>query len=84
VAWTGPDIIDVVEAAAREGVSDVLVQAVGFLVDHTEVTYDLDVEAGQRAMALGLRLTRAACVHDHPAFIATLADGVERALSGVG
>jgi ferrochelatase len=83
VVWTGPDIIEAVEAAARDGVKDVLVQAVGFLVDHTEVTYDLDVEAGHRAQELGLRLSRASCVHDHPDFIATLANGVEAALAKI-
>jgi ferrochelatase len=58
----------------------VVVQAAGFLVDHTEVLYDLDVEAREHAAKLGLNLVRARCVHDHPAFIALLADRVEQAL----
>ncbi len=76
VAWTGPDIIERIDAAAAAGVQDLLVQAVGFLVDHTEVTYDLDLEATQHAASLGVRLTRAGCVTEHPAFIAALADQV--------
>lgn len=84
VPWTGPDVLDAIDAAATAGAEDVLVQAVGFLVDHTEVTYDLDIEAGHRAAQHGLRLTRAACVHDHPAFIAALADGIEAAWARIG
>jgi ferrochelatase len=57
----------------------VVVQAAGFLVDHTEVLYDLDVEAKLLADKLGVIFTRAACVHDHPAYIAMLADRVEQA-----
>ena len=83
VAWTGPDISEVVRAAAADGVQDLLVQAAGFLVDHTEVLYDLDVEALAEANRLGVRFTRAACVHDHPAFIQALADGVAAALARV-
>jgi ferrochelatase len=82
IPWTGPDIIEAVRAAAAAGVKDLLVQAAGFLVDHTEVLYDLDVEAREEAARLGVGFTRAACVHDHPAFIAALADGVERAFAG--
>jgi len=83
VAWTGPDILTLVDQAAKDGVTDILVQAVGFLVDHTEVTYDLDIEAGQHAQALGLHLTRAGCVQDHPAFIAALADQIQRAAARI-
>jgi ferrochelatase len=81
VAWTGPDIVDVVAASHAAGRRDLVVQAAGFLVDHTEVLYDLDVEAGAAAGRLGLGFTRARCVHDHPAFIALLADRVEQALA---
>ncbi len=77
IAWTGPDIVPVVDAVHAAGTRDLVVQAVGFLVDHTEVLYDLDVEAQQRAAGLGISYTRAACVHDHPAFISMLADQVE-------
>ena len=62
----------------------VVVQAAGFLVDHTEVLYDLDVEAKQLAARLGIGFTRAACVHDHPAYIRLLADRVEQAFAAIG
>lgn len=79
VPWTGPDIIEAVRSAAASGAKDVIVQAAGFLVDHTEVLYDLDIEAKTEAAKLGVSFTRATCVHDHPAFIAALADGVVKA-----
>lgn len=80
VAWSAPTIEQALDDAHRRGRREVVVQAAGFLVDHTEVLYDLDVEAKEHATRLGLTLVRAACVHDHPAFIAMLADHVERAL----
>lgn len=76
VAWSAPTIESVVDAAHAAGARDVLVQAIGFLVDHTEVLYDLDVETRARAQQHGMGYTRARCVHDHPAFIAGLADAV--------
>jgi ferrochelatase len=83
VAWSSPSIEQAIEDAHRRGVRDVVVQAAGFLVDHTEVLYDLDVEARQLADRLGVTFTRAACVHDHPAFIAMLADRVEQAFAAL-
>jgi protoporphyrin/coproporphyrin ferrochelatase len=80
VAWSSPTVEQAIDAAHQAGKKDVIVQAAGFLVDHTEVLYDLDVEAKEHADKLGVTLTRARCVHDHPAFITMLADGVEAAL----
>lgn len=81
VPWSSPQILQALDACKAEGVQDVLVQPIGFLVDHIEVLYDLDIEAQQHAQRLGLHLTRAATAGDHPAFVAALADTVERALS---
>jgi ferrochelatase len=72
--WLGPDILEVVPALAPEGVRDLLVIPVGFVCDHVEVLYDLDVEARRRAEACGIAFHRAAAANDHPAFIAMLAD----------
>lgn len=77
IPWSSPDILDALRTAKAAGAQEVLVQAAGFLVDHTEVLYDLDVEAANLAQRLGLGWTRARCVHDHPAFIAALADAVQ-------
>jgi ferrochelatase len=76
VPWSSPDILSAITAAHQAGHPDVIVQAAGFLVDHTEVLYDLDIEAAALACELGIGFTRARCVHDHPDFIAALADGV--------
>ena len=82
VPWSEPTIAAALAALRAEGCEDVLLQPIGFLVDHMEVLFDLDVEAQLEAARLGLRLTRAATVGDHPAFIAALADAVEAALGG--
>lgn len=74
--WSSPSIGQALDAAKAAGAAEVLVQACGFLVDHTEVLWDLDREAQLHARRLGLGWTRAACVHEHPAFIGALADAL--------
>jgi ferrochelatase len=81
IPWSSPGILAEVEAAKARGAEDIVVCAAGFLVDHTEVLYDLDLEAREHAERLGLRYTRARSVHDHPAFVAMLA---ERVLGAAG
>ncbi|HEY3174331.1 MAG TPA: ferrochelatase [Candidatus Polarisedimenticolia bacterium] len=74
--WLGPDITEALAARAASGTREVVVEAIGFLSDHVEVLYDLDVEAAHQARSLGLTLRRAACVNDHPGFVAALGRGV--------
>lgn len=81
VPWSSPTVLQTLERIRAEGVVDVLLQPIGFVVDHMEVLYDLDVEAQNHAAGLGLHLTRAATVGEHPAFIAALADRIEAALA---
>ena len=70
--WLGPDVLDVLDALG--GVVDgVVVSAVGFVADHLEVLYDLDIEAARRATSLGLWFDRTACVNADPAVMAALA-----------
>ena len=76
--WLEPDVRDVIRALAREGARDVVVVPVGFVCDHVEVLYDLDVEARVVAEACGMSFHRASTANDHPAFIAMLADLVRR------
>jgi ferrochelatase len=64
----------VVKSLAADGERDAVVVPVGFVCDHVEVLYDLDVEATDTARAHGMTLHRAATVGDHPAFIGALAD----------
>ena len=72
--WLEPDVGDVVKALAKEGARHVVVSPVGFVCDHVEVLYDLDVEARGIADAHGVTLHRAPAVNAHPEFIAMLAD----------
>lgn len=79
--WLEPDICDVIRAAAKvRGIEDVVVAPIGFVCDHVEVLYDLDVEARATASEAGLRFHRAQAANDHPAFIAMLADLVAQGL----
>jgi protoporphyrin/coproporphyrin ferrochelatase len=72
--WLEPDIVAVVREQAARGVRDMLVVPIGFVCDHVEVLYDLDLEARQAAEAAGIGFLRAPTVNDHPSFIRMLAD----------
>jgi len=80
--WLEPDIREVIRELARQGAQDLVVVPIGFVCDHVEILYDLDVEAREIAERSGVRLHRASAVNDHPAFIAMLADLVKRGLDG--
>ena len=68
--WLEPDIRDVLTDLARGGrVTDVVIVPVGFVSDHMEVLYDLDVEAKQHADHLGLNVVRAQTAGTHPRFV---------------
>jgi ferrochelatase len=77
--WLGPDILDELESLHARGVGKVLVAPAGFVSDHLEILWDLDVEARERAAQLGLELDRIESLNDDPAFIRALADLVEKA-----
>lgn len=74
--WLEPDVNDLLRDLAQAGVREVVVVPVGFLCDHVEVLYDLDVEARQTAAEVGVRFHRAGTVGDHPRFIAMLAERI--------
>jgi ferrochelatase len=78
--WLGPDILDHLAALRRDGVEDVLICPVGFVSDHLEIRWDLDVEAQERAAELGLRVDRIEMPNADPAFVRTLAGIARRAL----
>ena len=79
--WLGPDILDHLAWLRRRGVEHVLVCPVGFVSDHLEIRWDLDVEAQAKAAELGLQLERIEMPNADPAFVRTLAGIVRRALS---
>jgi ferrochelatase len=78
--WLGPDILDHLAALRADGVTDVLICPVGFVSDHLEIQWDLDVEAQERAAELGLRVDRIQMPNADAAFVRTLAGIVRRVL----
>jgi protoporphyrin/coproporphyrin ferrochelatase len=70
------------ERLQGDGVESVLVAPVGFVSDHLEVLWDLDIEARARAAELGLSFERMPSLNDDPAFIAALA-ALVRHVSGI-
>ena len=78
--WLGPDILEEIRRLAAAGVTELVIRPVGFVADHLEVLYDIDIEAQGVARAVGVRLERARSMNDDPTFIAGLADLAEAAL----
>jgi ferrochelatase len=78
-AWLEPDIGDVLRSLGNDGEKHAVVVPIGFVCDHVEVLYDLDIEARGIAAAVGVSLHRAGAVNDHPEFVAMLADLVRGA-----
>jgi ferrochelatase len=76
VPWLGPDIAEVIEREARQRTSHLVVAPIGFVCDHLEVLYDLDIEAKAAAAKLGVAFHRVNTVGEHPSFIDALARSV--------
>ncbi|MBI3297641.1 MAG: ferrochelatase [Elusimicrobia bacterium] len=72
--WLGPDAGAVLEESAAAGAKAVVLCPVGFVSEHMETLYDIDVLYKGKAAALGLAFERAGALNDHPDFIAALAD----------
>jgi ferrochelatase len=79
--WLGPDLRDEIRRLAAEGVREIVVCPVGFVADHLEILYDIDIEAQAVARETGVRLERARSMNDDPIFIAGLADLAAAALA---
>ena len=79
--WLGPDILDELERLHGEGTTQVLVAPIGFVADHLEILWDIDVEAREKAAELGLGLDRILSPNDDPVFIRALADVVRARLA---
>ncbi|HET9849555.1 MAG TPA: ferrochelatase [Candidatus Dormibacteraeota bacterium] len=70
--WLGPDLPDMVETLAGEGHRSVLVASVGFIADHLEILYDIDIEAKAKADELGVELRRAPMLNADPRLVQAL------------
>ena len=72
--WLGPDVLDIVRERADAGAAGLVVSACGFVADHLEVAYDLDIEAAALARELGLPFARTASVNDDASVMTALAE----------
>ena len=79
--WLEPDIRDELREQGKRGVRDVVIAPIGFVCDHVEVLYDLDIEARAVAGEIGLGYHRAGTAGDHPSFTRLLASLVRDAVS---
>jgi ferrochelatase len=79
--WLGPDILEELQTLAANGERRVLVCPVGFVSDHLEILWDLDIEAREKAAEIGLELERIESLNDDPEFVRALAGIVKKALS---
>lgn len=79
--WLEPDIGEAIHRLAEERTANLVVAPIGFVCDHVELLYDLDVEARRVAEALGIRFFRASSLNDHPTFIRMMADVIRASLS---
>lgn len=75
--WLGPDVLEVVEDLAEAGERGIVVQAIGFVADHLEVLYDLDIEVREAAESRGMTYARTPMPNVDPAFVSALADLVQ-------
>ncbi len=81
--WLEPDIAKSIRDFAGLGVEDIVVAPVGFVCDHVEVLYDLDIETKKLAAGLGMNFIRASCPNDHPTFIRMMASVIEERIKKV-
>lgn len=82
--WIGPDLAEVLAGLAERDVPAVVVCPIGFVSDHLEILYDLDVEARRVADEHGIAFTRTRSLNDDPAFVAILAARVTTAADAAG
>lgn len=86
VPWLGPQIEDLVADLAAKGERNLLIAPIGFIADHVEVLYDIDIGVQQIAHDAGVRVERPPMLNDSPALVATLAaiyEGTKQSLNPV-
>jgi ferrochelatase len=82
--WLGPDAAEVITELAKSGAEGVLLVPIGFVCDHVEILYDIDVEYQGLAKRLGIQLERIASLNDDPGLVAAVADVVRSAAAERG
>ena len=82
--WLGPDAATVLTELAQAGNEAVLLVPIGFVCDHVEILYDIDVEYQALARRLGIQLERTASLNDDPGLVAAVADAVRSVVAGRG
>ncbi len=82
--WLGPQLDEHLAALAALGVKDVISIPVGFVCDHVEILYDIDIQAQEQARQLGMRLERPPALNSDPLFIEALADVIAQELELLG
>ena len=80
--WLGPDICDHLRRLHAEGVTSVVVAPIGFVSDHMEVVYDLDIEARRVADEIGMKMVRAATAGTHPSFVKMIRELIRERVNG--
>jgi ferrochelatase len=78
--WLGPSILEVLQELPSRGVKGVVVCPAGFVSDHLEILYDLDIEASQLARSLGLAFARTALPNADQRFVSMLAGIIREVL----
>jgi ferrochelatase len=80
--WLGPDVCEHLRALRDEGVTSVVIAPIGFVSDHMEVVYDLDVEARRVADEIGMKMVRAQTAGTHPAFVRMIRELIVERVEG--
>jgi len=80
VPWLEPDVGDQIRSLAAQGVRDVVVSPIGFVSDHMEILFDLDVEARETADEAGVGFARAQTAGTHPAFVSMIRELIQERL----
>jgi ferrochelatase len=79
--WLGPQLQDHIADLARQGVKNIVSVPIGFVSDHVEILFDIDIQAQEVAQSLGIRLVRPPALNTDPLFIAQLAELVQEKLN---
>jgi ferrochelatase len=82
--WLEPDVCEYLRHEAAAGLQAAVLCPIGFVCDHIEVLYDLDTEAAAVCRDIGLPMTRANAVNDHPRFVEAMADAVIQTIERYG